>query len=231
MNKLVAFILLVSITGAVSCKKKKSNVVNPTTHTVTLQPGSEGQDTYVSKIDNNASDGNNNLNFSNEIVMGRWTAAAGGLASFRSYIKFTGLSAIPANATVTTAKLYLYGKSSSVTFPNGNSSYPGSANAENSSLVKRVVGGDWNQTTLTWNTKPGTTDVGQATITASNLQWNYNTVVDVTDMVKEMIAHPSTNYGFCIQLANESPYRSLIFATSEATDPSSRPKLVVDATY
>lgn len=231
MNRVFALIILVSLVGATSCKKKKSNVVNPTPHTVTLQPGSEGQDTYVSKIDNQASDGNNNLNFANEIVMGRWTAASGTLATFRSYIKFTGLNTIPTNANVTSAKLYLYGKSSSLTFPSGNSSYPGSGNAENSSIIKRVIGGDWTQTALTWNTMPATTDVGQASITASTTQWNYSTIVDVTAMVKEMVAHPTTNYGFCIMLANESPYRSLVFATSEASDPNIRPKLIVDASY
>jgi hypothetical protein len=227
MNKnVVLFFLVVALMG---CKKSKNST---TSHTVTLQPGSEGQDTYVAKIDNEPTDGGANLDWTNEIVIARWKANNNpNNATWRSYIKFVNLKDIPSNATVNSAKLYLFGEPSSLSFPNGNSSFPGSPNGDNTSLVQRVTGGDWNETTLTWNNMPAVTNVGQATISPSTSQWNYNAVVDVTDIVKEMVAHPNTNYGFCVKLANETPSRALVFNTSEAADPSVRPKLVVDATY
>jgi hypothetical protein len=213
--------------GVIGCKK--DHKTSP--HTLTLQPGAEGHDAYVSKIDNNASDGNANLGDLDEIVVGRWNSNFGGVATERSYLKFTGLKDIPSNATVTSAKLYLYGKSSSITYPNGNSTFPGSPNGDNTSVIQRVTGADWTESVISWNTMPAASDVNQVTIPASTSQWNYSVTVDVTALVQEMVAHPSTNYGFMLRLANEAASRSLIFASSEYAVTTSRPKLVVDATY
>jgi len=46
-------------------------------------------------------------------------------------------------------------------------------------------------------------------------------------MVKAMAADLTKNYGFRISLVNETIYRSLIFASSENTNPALRPKLVI----
>jgi hypothetical protein len=92
--------------------------------------------------------------------------------------------------------------------------------------LKRVLG-NWEETTVTWTNKPATTDVNQVSIDASTSQWNYNVEVDVTGMVKDMVSN-NQNYGFCMQLKTEQIYRSLIFSSSEATDPTKRPKLVVE---
>lgn len=231
MRLLNSLLLLALSATLINCKKDKDEP-DPVSHTHNFQPGNDGQDTYVSKIDNEPTDGNVNLDWVNELVMGRWKANANpNNFTARSYIKFTGLSTIPANATINSATLYLYGKTSSLAFPNGNSSYPGSLNAENSSYIQRVIGGNWDESTLTWNTMPTTTTTGQAMIGPSSTQWGYGTVVDVTEMVKEMVAQPSTNYGFMIRLVNETPSRSLVFATSENADPNLRPKLLVQATY
>src|SRR3954466_5624930 len=106
-NILIACTLLMIL----SCKKNKPD---PQPHTLTYQPGTDGQDTYVAKIDNNATDGNTNLDFANEIVLAKWTTSNGAAASFRSFIKFKGVSEIPSDATITSARLYLFGESSSI---------------------------------------------------------------------------------------------------------------------
>jgi hypothetical protein len=69
--------------------------------------------------------------------------------------------------------------------------------------------------------------VGQDTIPASTLEWNYNASVDVTNLVKNMVASPSTNYGFGLRLVTENIYRDMVFSTCEAADSTKRPRLVV----
>lgn len=194
--------------------------------TITITPGPlDGQDTYVSKIDYDPNDGNGNLNFTEELVMSKYYYY-GQLATVRSYLKFDSLSKIPATAKIVGARLFLYGKTSSISFPSGNSYYPGSGNPENACLVQRVTGGNWNENTLTWNTMPATTTTNQDTIPASTNQWNYNTSVDVTKLVAAMV-RSGKNYGFCLRQVNEESYRILEFSTSEAATPSLRPQLVI----
>ena len=206
---------------------------NDTDAALILRPDSTtGQDAYVSKLDSNASnpsDGNVNLDWTHEIVMSRWSLSQFNFdtATQRSYIRFDSLARIPSTATVTSAVLYLYGESSSITFPYGNSYYWGSNNPPNPVLVQQVVGGTWNQQTITFNNAPALTSVGQDTIPASTLEWNYNASVDVTNLVKTMVASPSTNYGFGLRLVTENIYRDMVFSTCEAADSTKRPRLVV----
>ncbi|HRH49270.1 MAG TPA: DNRLRE domain-containing protein [Panacibacter sp.] len=193
---------------------------------LTLRPGlNDGQDTYVSKIDDDPNDGNTNVNYAHELLASKFSYY-GQLATQRGYIKFDSLIKIPSTAKIIAARLSLYGESSSYSFPGGNSYYPGSLNPENACLIQRVVGGNWDQTTITWNNKPVITEKNQDTIPASTSQWNYNVTVDVTKMVKAMV-QTGNNYGFCIRMVNEYAYRILEFSTSEATDPNLRPTLVI----
>lgn len=207
--------------------------VNDTDAALILRPDSTtGQDCYVSKLDSTASepsDGGVNLNWTHEIVMSRWSLSQYyyDTATQRSYIRFDSLAKIPSTATVTSAVLYLYGESSSITFPYGNSYYPYSTNPPNPVLVQQVVGGTWDQTTITYNNAPALTSVGQDTIPASTSEWNYNASVDVTNLVKKMVASPSTNYGFGLRLVTENIYRDMVFSTCEAADSTLRPRLVV----
>ncbi len=75
--------------------------------------------------------------------------------------------------------------------------------------------------------QPPTTELDEALIPASTKQWNYNVTVDVTQMVKRMVANPSKNYGFKMRLVTEDTYRSMVFASSEYSDSTKRPKLTV----
>jgi hypothetical protein len=228
-----------------SCFKNEIPIPPPPTHTdsvtskndsdltLILRPDStSGQDSYVSKLDSNASnpsDGGINLNWVHELVIARWSLSQYGFdsATQRSYIRFDGLSGIPSTDTVTSAILYLYGETSSLTFPYGNSYYPYSNNPPNAGLVQQVVGGTWDQTTITWNNAPALTSVGQDTIPASTSEWSYNVAVDVTNLVKGMVSSPSTNYGFGLRLATENIYRDMVFGTCEVSDSTLRPRLVV----
>jgi hypothetical protein len=206
------------------------------TITMTLQPGSDGQDALVlyKEGDNGpASAATTNFGQLVELNYSRWTYSAQGFGegSMRSYVKFSGLASIPATATILSAKISFYGVASSAFAPPGNSHYPGSPYGtspnENKGWIKRVTG-TWDESTVTWNSRPPTTDASQVEIPGTTSQWNFNAVdIDVTQLVKDMRTAGS-NEGFCLQLQNEQIYRMVLFSTSEATDATKRPKIVVD---
>ena len=112
--------------------------------------------------------------------------------------------------------------------PQGNSYYTGSPyGISNPAWVKRVISGDWDESTITWLNKPTTTDLHQVAIPASTAQYGYDVLeLDVTTLVKDMRSDHQ-NYGFCLQMQTEQIYRSLLFASSEFSDATKRPKLVV----
>lgn len=192
-----------------------------------LRPGpGNGQDVYVEDRDGVSS---GNTNYVPELPVNSWTGN-GNYITTRSFIRFNDLSLIPSTATVVSAKLFLYGISQSLNSPQGNSYYPGSpynGYGDNQCLVQKVVGTNWDESTLTYGTQPSVTTTDQAILKASVSQWNYNTSVNVTKMVQSMVASPSTNYGFAIKLATEQLYRSIVFASSEEASRSLRPKLVI----
>lgn len=192
-----------------------------------LRPGSDGQDTYITFLNSNPDWANGTGDFAQELSMQSWTYG-GALMGVRSYLKFKDLDLVPLGAEILSAKLYLYAKGSSISNPNGNSGYSGSPySMDNACKVERVTGGAWDESTLTWNTQPAITVDNAAKIPASSSQWSFDVKVDVTNMVKAMAANPATNYGFRISLINETIYRSMIFASSENTNPKLRPKLVI----
>src|SRR3954466_10064717 len=65
--------------------------------TLIIKPDTkDGQDTYVSKIDNNPDDGNVNQNWTHEIAIAKWIEYfSQSPATWRGYIKFDSLSKIP----------------------------------------------------------------------------------------------------------------------------------------
>lgn len=217
-----------------------SILVNPNPIvTVTLQPGAtEGQDAKPAAMQG-CSGGSSyanvpNINFPNDpdLAIAAWTFNADGCATgqYRSFLKFTALSNIPQTATILSAKLSLYGVTSSGASPQGNSYYPGSpynSYGTNACWIKRVTG-SWTETGITWNNQPSVTDANRIAIPASTSQWGYNaTDLDVTEMVKAMVNNTNSNNGFCIMLQVEEYYRSVNFASSDHTDATKRPKLVV----
>jgi len=191
------------------------------TFTATLQPdASNGQDVHVHKNSSIPSVANTNFNGVPELNISAWTVN-GAPIFLRAYIRFDDLAKIPSTAHVLSATFYLYGLTSSIVSPQGNY-------GANRSVIE-PVDGPWNESTLTWNTQPKVkTEWGQVTLPASTSQWNYDVALDdVKGMIARAVMFPAKNYGVRISLANETYYRNLIFASSESTDPSKRPKLVV----
>ena len=93
---------------------------------------------------------------------------------------------------------------------------------DNDSYIKRVTE-DWNEWDINWDNQPSTTSVNQLLHDAA--AWGYEdfTGMDVTALVQDMIDFG--NYGFMLQLQNESTYRRLGFASSDHVNPESYPEL------
>lgn len=200
--------------------------------TLTLQPGAvNGQDAYVNVLKVSRSFANSNYNSIPELGISAWTIANSPLKQ-RVYISFTGLTALPKGVKILSATLYLYGldPNTSASAPQGNSQYPGSPYSNyvnNGCYVSLVSGGAWTEDSITWNNKPDyLVTPNDGVIPASGKQWNYDVAVNVASLVQTM-ANKGKNNGFCIHLQNEEIYRCITFASSEATDASKHPKLVV----
>ncbi|MHC4738451.1 MAG: DNRLRE domain-containing protein [Planctomycetota bacterium] len=179
-------------------------------------------DTY-----NNVGSGGDD-NWSTDTTLNTYTWPADTVAN-TTIIKWD-LTDISTSANVTEATLYLYQTESS-----GDSSYDIG--------VHKITGVDPTITSCTWNTYNGTnnwtggTDGGQSDIAAAedtkgvNLTDDQYKTWDVTDMVADWVATPASNYGMMVKddgSASVDSYR--FFASSDATNASTRPKLIVTYT-
>lgn len=190
-------------------------IVNPAIpQTVTLQPG------------------NNNTNEINFVIIGTTNMSAhdidldaaswtngGNSTTLRGAFRFD-LSGIPANATINSAYLSLYSNPTPI---NGNLT---DANfGSNNSMYLRRITGPWDGNTVTWQSQPATTTTDQIMIPHTALSTLDLTNIDVTALVNAM--RGSSNYGFMIQLQNETPFNIRQFCSSNHSVAAKRPKLVV----
>ncbi|MBV9962957.1 MAG: DNRLRE domain-containing protein [Parafilimonas sp.] len=192
-----------------------------------LQPGpQDGYDTWLTWKRNDPVI--TNWNWDTVAITAAYAWTSGGVPiTGRSLIEFKGLSAIPAKATVISARLYMYGVENSPHLPAGNSVYKGSPYHEDNSMTVLRVTQNWDSKTVTWPTQPGVTREDAVVIPISTSQWNYDANVDVTPMVAKMVANPSANYGFMFRMAIEQIYKCMQFSSSNYYVPERRPKLVV----
>jgi hypothetical protein len=243
---LLSSIALVAILSFNACKKCECTCPTPTgtkDTTITLQPdAASGKDARIvatqSCVSGSAFENLANSNESNlqDLEIAAWTFNANGCGTgqYRNLIEFTGLNSIPATATIVSAKLSLYGVTSSLGSPQGNSTYPGSPYTSfgtNECLLQRATVA-WGESTVTWNTQPASSTTNQVVIPASTSQWSYNvTDIDVTNLVKDMLIPANGNYGFLMKMQNEQYYRCVNFASSDHPNGALRPKLVVNYKY
>jgi len=146
-----------------------------------------------------------------------WTR--GGLPeNDRIFIKFD-YSGIPVGATVTSATLTL----SATLTPQAGNYVDAHFGPTNACDVFRITS-PWDISTLNWTNQPGHTTQNAALIPQSTSSYQTD-VVDVTELVKDMIA--TTNYGFAIMLHDEVVYNSRQYASSFYPDAVRRPKLEI----
>lgn len=196
------------------------------TDSIVINSGpNSGQSMYVTYNDMNPgwANGNvyNNANVNQELATATTPEYNGpGTVISRSLISFD-MSALPVNAEIISAKLSLYGLPSYNTIPQGNQ-------GTNNWLIQRILD-NWNQTTVTWNTKPATTTSGQIELPQTTASFNYDvTNIDVTQLVRDMrTLTPDKTAGFCLRLTTESLWRSVIFASTRHATAAKRPKLQI----
>lgn len=199
--------------------------------TLILKPGpQDGQDamvftSYSCTFDGDVQPGDvMNFGAHPDMRYGAWTYHGLGCGEgiTRSLLRFNGLSSFPAGATIISARLYLYGVSSSLHY--ANSSFPGSGHGTtNEGWIKRVTS-DWDENTVTWNTQPTTTDMHQVALPVTTSHFNFDTDVDVTTLVQDIISSDQ-NYGFLLKLQQEVVRRNVVFATSENANSAWWPEL------
>ncbi|MDI9319307.1 MAG: DNRLRE domain-containing protein [Phycisphaerales bacterium] len=171
------------------------------------------------------------LNFGTaiEINYAMWTYSflGCGNGTQRSLIRFKGLDTLPSSATILSAKLYFYGVSTSGNW--GTSYFSGSPYPlTNEGWIERVTG-SWTELGVTWNTQPTTTTTNRAAIGVSSSRFGWNTNVDVTTLVND-IKTSGVNNGFMLRLNTEGIYRRVTFASSDNTDSTLWPELVITYT-
>jgi len=144
----------------------------------------------------------------------------------RTLIKFdlSGLSAPPAGAILTSAKIYFYAKTDA---PDGVAGQPTYGSA-NTGLLQRVTDA-WDISATNYNNTPATSTADQKILPQST-SGAQDYVVDIKSFITFWLANPDKNYGMLLKMQTEdNPYNSLIFENA-AGPTAKRPKIVLTYT-
>ena len=91
----------------------------------------------------------------------------------------------------------------------------------------RRITGDWEETTVTWNTRPSNTTPGE--LVFNDIEDGIWLELDVTAMVQDWLDGTYPNYGFCfLRVSSISAFWQ--FYTKEYSNPDFHPKLTLDYT-
>ncbi|MFP5039770.1 DNRLRE domain-containing protein [Parasediminibacterium sp. JCM 36343] len=175
---------------------------------LTLKASSTSGLFKVAIVNNNFAKNNSSGNFgTSEIESLGWTSNANGYPIWTQRTLFQyDVSTIPKNATISSAKLYLYAKT--VGLANGNRIDPTFGTA-NTSLLQRALG-PWDMNNVGWASQPTVTQQNQKVLAQStSLHQNY--VLDMQDFVQLWVNRPDSNYGVLLRLQTEATYNSMIF--------------------
>ncbi|MEA3445357.1 MAG: DNRLRE domain-containing protein [Bacteroidota bacterium] len=135
----------------------------------------------------------------------------------RSFIEFD-LNSIPPNSYILKATLSLFAN----TYYAGHSTLSGT----NACWLERITT-SWYEDSVTWNNQPLTEIQNRVAIPFSEFyNQNYENIL-VTEIIKDMLAYPGISYGFMIKLQEETDYREMQFASSDAGNVAIHPKLTI----
>ena len=137
----------------------------------------------------------------------------------RSLIKFN-LNLLPANSTILSAKLSLYGNDGN---PENNSTLSGS----NQCLIQRITS-DWDPTTVTWNTQPNSDTVHEVVLPMSTSLYEDYTNRDVTSLIQDLYNNPGIYKGLMLKLDTELYFRRLVFKSAYQPDSAKSPTLIIN---
>jgi hypothetical protein len=140
-------------------------------------------------------------------------------SKYRGLMK-VDLSQIPANAYITSAKLYLFSPQDPLIL------YDVHTLGNSQTTLKRVTA-TWNESTVTWNNfdiATKTTTSGSISVPAATSA-NQDYIINMTSMVQGWYNGSYTNYG--VILMDPTNLSKLFFASKDNTNPSKRPYLQV----
>lgn len=151
-----------------------------------------------------------------------WAAASawtyGGVPANERYLNKFDLSAYNSRAQeLHSATLYLY--------------HTQAAHTGNNGATLARVNQPWTETGVTWNNKPNldtaSNDLAKKINIPATANDSQNFVINMTAMVRYWLQNPTNNHGFMVHLNNESILKSINFATSDHSDTSFRPRMVL----
>jgi hypothetical protein len=181
----------------------------PDCNTIILRPSAEGKDAEIYSLQPTT-------NLNNELFRANAWTFGGNLGIQRSLLAFD-LSSIPANAEINAVYLSLY----ALDIPNDQSH-----SGDNGAVLRRITS-SWNESTVNWNNQPSTTNTNQVGLLAAESGYQNFLNIDVTELVKDMVADPANSFGFLMQLQNEEALRRLGFSSSDYSAPQKHPKLEI----
>lgn len=175
-----------------------------------LQPnGALGKDAMVWNINSTTNYGSNHQG-----TLTAWTN--GGSPSFKRFYLEFDYSLLPAGAIIDSAFLFFHHNPAS---PSHNAQHQGS----NSYWVRRVTT-SWKEDSITWLNVPQSDTLHQIQVPnfTSNIQ-DYE--IDVTQLVADQLQYG--NNGFFMRLVNESTFRAVVCASSDAADSTNHPAIKI----
>lgn len=138
----------------------------------------------------------------------------------RTLFKFSSLPSGGGQIPPQAAYLTLYSNHT----PNNGDLTHANSGPNNAFVIRRVIA-DWLPASTNWFNQPATTTQGQVVIPHTTSPFLDLVNIDVTQMVRDM--YISGNFGFIMQLQNETRYNSRIFCSSSYPDLSKRPTLTI----
>ena len=162
---------------------------------------------------------NNNFSTSPTLLAG----AAGPGIEQQSLLDFD-YSLLPANATIVHAYLNLYADTNnlySFYFAPGHFVSDGT----NAWKLKRILA-NWQQSTVTWNTRPANDSIHQLLLSASTSAWEKYRV-DVTTLATDQFKAPATYHGFSMSIQDTLAYACVSFCSSAHSYTQLAPTLEV----
>ena len=182
---------------------------------ISLQPGSElGKDALVGSLAPDANHGD-----VGHFQPYAWTIN-GALNVVRNFIDFDILNHVQNAEEIDKVYLHLFYNERPPIDPFGQGHH-----GENSFNVYRITS-PWEEMGVTWNTQPSV-DESVSVLVPKSTTKTEDYKIDVTVLVKEMVNNPESSYGFALQLIDETPFRTAVFASSDHPNSDLWPKLEI----
>ncbi len=158
-------------------------------------------------------------NFGDRVEISTYNGTSGGSPFIvRSFIAFD--LDLPEDAVVEEAMLSLF-SCSSAGFGDGHRN-----EGDNSAVISRVTD-SWEEMEVTWNTQPRVSLQNTITLASSSSAFQDYTNIDLSDLLQDHVNSGASQFSISLASVEETPYRSLLFCSSEVEDESRRPTLSV----